>query len=126
MNFWHEHVGRLLQGGGAGLGVTFAILFKDMIRDTWNAILSKFRQGRSPAMIPVMRESDRLGAEITHQLVALLTQDLADRKTAEEKNWTILNGLLNTVTALTSSVSALNQQANSQTTLMQVIASRHQ
>lgn len=128
MNFLREHVGPLMGGSAAGLGATFIFLFREMIRDTWN----DYRQGkrdeaRAALSRPVggRREADALGAEVTHQLMAILTQDLADRKSAEDKNWLILRDLLETVKTLTVSVGALQQQASSQTTLMGVIAGRH-
>ncbi len=125
MNLFREHLGPLMGGGAFGLGATFLLLFKEMIRDTWNAVLFKFRQSR-PAPTPSLNgsSSDRLGAEVTHQLMAILTQDLTDRKSAEEKNWMILKDLIDTVKVLAGSVNSLQQQANAQTTLMQVIASR--
>ena len=126
MNFLREHLGPLMGGGAFGLGATFLLLFKEMIRDTWNAVLFKFRQSRPASLqAPVgRREADALGVEVTHQLMAILTQDLADRKSAEEKNWTILKDLLETVKTLTNNVGSLQAQASSQTTLMGVIAGR--
>ncbi len=125
MNFLHEHLGPLMGGSAAGLGATFLFLFREMIRDTWNAVLFRFRQSR-PAVLPSANGNgaDRLGAEVTHQLMAILTQDLADRKMAEEKNWGILKDLLETVKTLTGSVSSLQQQSSSQSTLMSIIAAR--
>ncbi len=130
MNFLSAHLGPLMGGGAAGLGATFLFLFREMIRDTWN----DYRQSRrDEARAALARPStngtsngaaDRLGAEVTHQLMAILTQDLVDRKTAEEKNWGILKDLLETVKTLTNNVGSLQQQSATQTTLMQVIASR--
>lgn len=130
MTFLREHLGPLMGGGAAGVGATFLFLFREMIRDTWN----DYRQGkrdkaRAELARPIpasngRREADMLGAEVTHQLMAILTQDLADRKSAEEKNWTILKDLLETVKTLTNNVGSLQQQASSQTTLMGVIAGR--
>lgn len=131
MNFLREHLGPLVGGSAAGTGAAFLFLFREMIRDTWN----DYRQGKRDVaraalnrpQLPAQtgrREADALGAEVTHQLMAILTQDLADRKSAEEKNWTILRDLLETVKSLTNNVSSLQQQASSQTTLMGVIAGR--
>lgn len=134
MNFWREHLGQLLAGGGAGFGATFLIVFREMIRDTWNDYRTKKRDESRAALAALSRApiqaagasagADRLGAEITHQLMALMTQELSDRKFAEEKNWSILKDLLETVKTLTNNVGSLQQQASSQTTLMQVIAAR--
>lgn len=132
MNFLHEHLGPLMGGSAAGLGATFIFLFREMIRDTWNDYRTNKRDearaalARPQAPIPNgRRDADALGAEITHQLMAMMTQELADRKNAEDKNWSILKDLLETVKTLTGSVSSLQQQSINQTTLMQVIASRH-
>lgn len=131
MNFMRDHIVPLMAGGGAGFGATFLIVFREMIRDTWNDYRTKKRDEARAALarpqIPIQagrRDSDALGAEITHQLMALMTQELADRKTAEEKNWGILKDLLETVKILTGNVSSLQTQASAQSTLMQVIASR--
>ncbi len=126
-----EHLGPLMGGGAAGIGATFLYLFREMIRDTWNDYRTKKRdQARASLSRPQVempggrRDADALGAEITHQLMAMMTQELADRKIAEEKNWTILKDLLETFKVMAGNVSALQQQAASQTTLMGVIAAR--
>ena len=109
IEFLHDHVGKLMAGGGVGLGATFVVIFQGMIRDTWNDYRSR---KRDEARVAMMRSpspgtgapngSDRLGIEVTHQLMALMTQELADRKLAEERNWTILRDLLETVKTLAS------------------------
>ncbi len=130
MNFLHEHLGPLMGGSAAGLGATFIFLFREMIRDTWNDYRTARRdEARAALSRPSTNgnsagSADRLGAEVTHQLMAILTQDLADRKMAEEKNWGILKDLLETVKTLTGSVSSLQQQSSSQSTLMSIIAAR--
>ena len=132
IEFWHEHVGQLMAGGGVGLGATFLLLFKEMIRDTWNDYRTRKRDEARVAMMrspsagaaAAPASADRLGAEITHQLLAMMNTEMADRKVAEEKNFAILRDLLETVKALTSNVGSLQAQASTQTTLMQVLASR--
>lgn len=119
----HQHLGHLLGAGGVGLGATLAVLFKDIIRDSWQDY--RRRRNTEPRQTPGT-SADRLGAEVTHSLVALLTKDLDDHRASDDKKWEILRELVDGMKATTASLVALQQQAANQTTLLQVIAARHQ
>jgi hypothetical protein len=127
MNFLREHVGPLIAGGGFGLGGTFIVLFQGMIRDAWNDYRAQRRAALARPVAPSTNgaaNADRMGSEIMHSLLAMMSTEMADRKNSEERNWTILRELLETVKVLASNIGTLQQQASSQTTLMQVIAAR--
>lgn len=126
----HEHMGKIVGGGTAGIGAAFIITFREMIKDAWNDYRARKRveaqkvDNEIRATQAAGRNTDKMGAEITHALIELLRKDLDDRKEEEGRRWTVVSNMVDQMKSQAQSIMGLNEKAGQINTVLAILASR--